>query len=133
MTTLSSTINDLATKFAHELLGAIRTASIDELINAKPVAQHVTASAAPAAAAPSKAKTGKNGRLARRSLADIGKSAERIVAVVKATKGKGINAEDLRKTLKVDRRELPLPLALALSKKLLRKKGRKRATMYFVA
>lgn len=66
----------------------------------------------------------------RRSAADLQKTAERIVALVKSSK-KGISAEKIRAALKVPRSELVGPLGLALVSKKIRKRGKKRATTYF--
>ncbi len=54
----------------------------------------------------------------------------RIVSLLHSNK-KGLRAEDIRAKLGIDRRELPRPLAEALKKKLVSKKGKKRATTYF--
>ena len=50
---------------------------------------------------------------------------------MKATKGKGLRAEEIRAALKLDRRELPRVLHEGLAKKKLRSRGAKRATTYF--
>jgi len=139
MATLHDTINALASDFAHQLLAALRGASLEEIIS-ETSAGHVRRRGPgrrPAQLAggggeiptPIRGKR-KAGRLARRSAEDIAKTVAKIVAVVKAHK-KGINAEGIKAALKVDRRELPKPLAMALKTKKIHKKGRKRATMYF--
>ena len=137
MASLHDTINSLAADFAHQLLAALRGASLDEII-AETSAGHprrgpgrprVRVAGGGGVPIPFRGKH-KAGRFTRRSPADIAKTVAKIVAVVKAHK-KGINAEGIKAALKVDRRELPKPLAMALKTKKIHKKGRKRATMYF--
>ena len=133
MSTLHHTINTLASEFAHSLLRALRGASLDEIL-AETAPNHVSGHAgrrgrvASAAAAP--ARKGRGGRLRRRSQKDIQSVVGRIVALLQANK-KGLRAEDIRQKLHLDRREIPRPLAEALKKKLVSKRGKKRATTYF--
>ena len=132
MSTLHQTINSLASEFAHALLRALRNASLDEII-AETHAGHSAgggrrgrAAAAPAAGRPRRS----GGRLRRRSQTDINGVVTKVVALLKAHK-KGLRAEEIRAKLGLDRREIPRPLAEALKKKLVSKKGKKRATTYF--
>lgn len=74
----------------------------------------------------------KGARLARRSPADLEKMVGKIVSTLKGHKN-GLKAEDLRKTLKIAKNELNRPLGMALAKKSITKKGKKRATTYFAA
>ncbi len=139
MPTLHNAINSLASDFAHQLLAALRGASLEEIISETSVGHLRRGPGRPrtrvagggGVPVPFRGKR-KAGRLARRSPADIAKTVEKIVAIVKASK-KGINAEGIKAALKVDRRELPKPLAMALKSKKIRKKGHKRATKYFAA
>jgi len=130
MSTLHATINSLASEFAHSLLRALRNASLDEIIS-ETSAGHASGgrrATAAAAAAPGRRRGG--GRLRRRSEKDIQAVVGRIVSLLQANK-KGLRAEDIRQKLGLDRREIPRPLAEALRKKLVSKKGKKRATTYF--
>jgi hypothetical protein len=121
---LKNEINELATTFAHDLLKALRGASLEDIISeTRP--GHVKR-----APSPTRATRARGGRLARRTAKDIEKLAEQIVALVISNED-GINAESLRAALKVERKELPRPLAMALSSKKIRKRGVKRATTYF--
>ncbi|HEX4512006.1 MAG TPA: hypothetical protein VH054_00675, partial [Polyangiaceae bacterium] len=61
---------------------------------------------------------------------DISAVVTKIVQLLKGNK-KGLRAEEIRAKLHLDRREIPRPLAEALKKKLVSKKGKKRATTYF--
>ncbi len=139
MPTLHNAINSLASDFAHQLLAALRGASLEEIISETSVGHaprsgpgrpRTRVASGGGVPVPFRGGKRKAGRLARRSAADIAKTVEKIVALVKANK-KGINAEGIKAALKVDRRELPKPLGLALKSKKIRKKGHKRATKYF--
>jgi hypothetical protein len=72
----------------------------------------------------------KRGRLKRRSADDIAATLGNIVALLKAHPS-GLRAEQIRKELDMLAKELPRPLAEGLASKALRKKGQKRATVYF--
>ena len=133
---LHATIQKLSTDFAAHIVQAIRSMSLDEIASlggggavrrgpGRP-RKHSAAPSAPTRRASS------SRRLARRSSNELAKTVEKIVALVKANK-KGINAEGIRAALKVPRKVLPRPMQMALDSKKIRKKGRKRATMYFAA
>lgn len=132
---LHSTIQKLSNDFASHIVQAIRSMSLDEIASlggggavrrgpGRP-RKHFAAPSAPA-------HRGSSRRLARRSTNELAKTVDKIVAIVKANK-KGINAEGIRAALKVPRKVLPRPMQMALDSKKIRKKGRKRATMYFAA
>ena len=136
MSTLHQTINELASEFAHSLVRALRNASLDEII-AETHAGHSAAgggrrrgraAASSGGAAPRGRRSG--GRLRRRSVTDINGVVTKIVGLLKSNK-KGLRAEEIRAKLGLDRREIPRPLAEALKKRLVSKKGKKRATTYF--
>ncbi len=137
MSTLHQTINGLAAEFAHNLLRALRNASLEEIL-AETAAGHSAGGAVrgrrgrPAGAAAAVGGGGRGRRLRRRSVQDINAVVGRIVALLKANK-KGLRAEEIRAKLSLDRREIPRPLAEALKKKLVSKRGKKRATTYFAA
>jgi hypothetical protein len=135
MSTLHQTINQLASEFAHSLVRALRNASLDEII-AETHSSHSAGGGggrrrgrAPASTAGGSARRG-GGRLRRRSQNDINAVVTKIVNLLKGNK-KGLRAEEIRAKLHLDRREIPRPLAEALKKKLVSKKGKKRATTYF--
>jgi hypothetical protein len=131
---LHSRLQSLASSFADDVMAAIRTASLDELVG--PVGTSPRRGpgrprgGGTSAGNPSPAKT-KNGRLARRSPEDVAKTLALVVAAIKGTKGKGMRAEEIRTFLKLDVRELPRVLGEGLKTKKLRSKGQKRATTYF--
>jgi|SRR5579859_1184260 len=140
MSTLRDHLSDLARHFATEVLEAIRSASLDELLAessgaprqgpGRPRSSTKTTPAAPRASAP--VRKAKGGRLARRSAADIDKVLVQVVGAVKASK-KGLRAEEIKKKLGLQSKELPRILKQGLSTKKLRSKGQKRATTYFAA
>jgi hypothetical protein len=127
MSTLRSHLNDLAESFADGVLAAIRSASLEDL-QAEAGARGRRAAADHPVPFPFKGKP--NGRLPRRSIEDIQKTLDRVVAAVKATKGKGLRAEEIRKELSLDVREVPRVLKEGLRSKKLKAKGNKRATTY---
>jgi CRP-like cAMP-binding protein len=136
MSTLHQTINSLAAEFAHNLLRALRNASLEEIL-AETASGHAAVGGGrrrgrPAAAGVAVAAAGRGRRLRRRSAGDINAVVQKIVGLLKANK-KGLRAEEIRMKLGLDRREIPRPLAEALHKKLVTKKGKKRATTYFAA
>jgi hypothetical protein len=134
---LRSTLDSLAQSFASAVLDAIRGASLDELVGetkglprrgpGRPRGSS-SKSVVPVTTAP-KAHI-KGGRLQRRSPDDIERTLGLVIAAVKTN---GMRAEELQKFLSLDKRELPRVLALGLSKKVLKKKGQKRATVYSAA
>jgi hypothetical protein len=139
MSSLRSRIQELSEQFTVGILVALRGASLEEISDASgtafaptPRAARAAAPAAEDALAPTKAKRGKGGRLARRSAEDIQKVAELIVACV-GKHPEGIRAENLREELKIDKKEFTMPLTTALESGALRKEGEKRATVYFLA
>ena len=132
---LHQQINALAAEFAHSLLRAVRGASLEDILRETHAGhsahtgatQHAAPRHAARAAAPSRRP---RGRLRRRSDKDIQHVVDRIVSLLHSHK-KGLRAEEIRSKLGIQRRELPRPLHEALTKKLVSKKGKKRATTYF--
>ena len=135
---LKVALHTLAGEFAESILAALRGASLDELLSESGVstvtAAPVRASRAEAAPVkrgrPAKAGGAKTGRLARRSLEQIQESAAAVAALLKSHK-EGLRAEDIRKALELDRREVPRILQQGLADKLFRVlSGAKRSTTY---
>jgi hypothetical protein len=135
MPNLRSHLQELAHHFADEVLTAIRGASLEELVSDAPRSTRARSSrarprmAGTSAAAPT-ARRDRPGRLARRSPEAIAKTLAQVVALVKGKKD-GVSSEQIQKSLRLDRREVPRVLSTGLAKKNLRKKGQKRATRYF--
>lgn len=135
MSNLRSRLSDLASSFADSVVEAIRSSSLEELLNesggARPRAQVAermpkTAARAPLARAPKSA----TGRLPRRSADDIAAELAKIVALVSKHKD-GLRAEQIRAELGLQAKELPRVLKEGLASRALRSRGQKRATTYF--
>jgi hypothetical protein len=138
MPTLRSALTDLASRFASDVLAAIRSASLDDLLAEQGVSarggpgRSSRTKAAPVAARATTPQA-KGGRLGRRSPADIEKTLAIVVSALKATRGKGLRSEQIQIALRLDKRELPRVLRTGIAKKAIRSKGQKRATVYFAA
>lgn len=138
-TSLRTQIEEISSQFASGILNLIRNMSIDELVGEiegqKPRVRGAAATAAAAvdADAPKPTKKGKRGggRLARRSPEDIAGMVDSIVELL-SKHPDGLRAEVLREKLNIDAKELPRPLAEALSAGKINKSGEKRATTYTV-
>jgi hypothetical protein len=137
MSTLQSQLHELAHSFAAEVLGAIRSASLEELAAAQgsDFVGHVRSSRgsrAPATPTPKAMKAvSSNGRLPRRSSEDIRAGLGTILALLKGHKT-GLRAEQIRSSLGMRPKEMPRILKEGISTKKLTSKGQKRATTYFV-
>jgi hypothetical protein len=136
MSSLRSSLNDLASTFASSILDAIRGASLQELIGKtgggarRGPGRPPKAKATPTAStAPADSNGRKSGRLKRRSPEDIAKALDQVVAHVKKHKG-GLRAEEIRTNLGMESKEMPRVLKDGLAKKKLKSKGHKRATTY---
>jgi hypothetical protein len=145
MSALKSHLQSLAVVFAEDVVRAIRGASLQELLGevggkaARPngpapkgrIAHGPSPMTEPAGLARA-ASPLKRGRLKRRSEQDIAATLDRIVSLLKQH-ADGLRAEQIRKELNMLAKEMPRPLAQGLESKALRKKGQKRATVYFAA
>lgn len=129
MANLRTTIESLASQFAVSLMEALRTASIDELVELTGSRRRAGGEVI-AAAAPRAARKTKGGRLGRRSPDEIGAMIDSIVALV-GKSPEGLRAEQIREALACEAKELPRPLADAVTAGRLTKTGQKRATTYF--
>ena len=139
MSNLRNTIESLASQFATSVLAALRSASIDELTDVagrggavrrgpgRPRSESSESAAGPAKRAGGR---GRGGRLGRRTQNDISRMVESIVDVLAKSAG-GLRSEQIRAALGVEAKELPRPLAEALSSGRVTKTGQKRATTYF--
>ena len=133
---LRSNLESLASNFASSVLDAIRGASLEELLDdsggstRRGPGRPPKSNGAPTASAVP--RTRKSGRLARRSIEDITKALDQVVALVKGKKD-GLRAEQIRDALKMQSKEMPRVLQEGLAKKKLKAKGQKRATTYTAA
>ncbi|HEY1959330.1 MAG TPA: hypothetical protein VGH28_27145 [Polyangiaceae bacterium] len=119
MSTLHQTINALAEKFAHDLVRAMRGASLDEIVGETSAAHR------------------RSSKRIRRSPEELQKLADKIVGLV-AKHVDGIRAEELKRMMgvgpgNVGAKVFTKPLGIALASKKIRKKGARRATRYFAA
>jgi hypothetical protein len=105
MASLRSTLHYLAADFAASVLEVIRNASIVDI-----------------AAQP-------NGRLPRRSAEDVARALAQVVALLRS-KGRGLRAEEIRKELGKDPREMHRVFKEGLRNKSLKAEGRTRWTVY---
>jgi hypothetical protein len=143
MSTLRSSLNDLAISFTSAVLAAIRSANLDDLLaethtsrpaapsrRAPSTAGNGKAASAPAKAAPAAARSA--GRLRRRSPEEISGVLDGIVGLLKKNRA-GLRAEQIRAELGLQAKEMPRVLKEGLSTSKLKSKGQKRATTYFAA
>jgi hypothetical protein len=142
-TSLHSAFAAIARQFASSVLDAVRGASLDDLRAEGTVIASRRGGVGPADGSGRGARGGggqleprrKNarkssgGRLARRSPADITATLDQVVALVKRSTF-GLRSEEIRKALRLDKREVPRVLKEGLARKKLRAKGQKRATTY---
>jgi hypothetical protein len=139
MSTLQSRLNAIAASFAEQVLAAIRSGSLNDLVGRNDD-DHAGNGRSPRVArggggmpdpivVPSK-KRGKNGRLPRRSPDEITALLNKIVLLVKTQKN-GLRAEEIRAKLGMEPKEMPRILKEGVSTKKLTTKGQKRATTYF--
>ena len=133
MSSLKTRLDSLASTFAMEVVRAIQSASLEELLGEVGGGRRGPARANGTTAEPKAARgPRKSGRLARRSADDIAKTLERVVSLVKRHK-QGMRAEQIRSELDMQAKEMPRVLKEGLSKKMLKSRGQKRATTYFAA
>jgi hypothetical protein len=136
MSTLKSRLDSLASAFATEVVRAIQSASLEELLGEvgggrRGPGRPNGAVVAPSAPAP-RARATKVGRLPRRSADDIAVALDKVVALVKKHK-QGLRAEQIRTQLRMQAKEMPRVLKEGIAKKALKSRGQKRATTYFAA
>ncbi len=121
MSSLRSTLDDLATRFCDDVLAAIRRASLDEIVEGRGGAARRSS---PRPGAP---------RPGRRSPEDVDQTLGLVVAMLKATPDEGMRSEEIQDFLKLDKRLVPRVLKRGLDERVLRTRGQKRATTYFAA
>ena len=130
---LHSRISVLASSFVDSVLEAVKSSSLQEILDGG--SAHRTAPRAPVAprAAVGRAvrmPATRSGRLPRRSAEDIAKTLEVVVSLLGNRKN-GLRAEQIRTELSMQAKELPRILKEGLSRKRIRAVGQKRATTYF--
>jgi hypothetical protein len=137
MASLRTNLDSLASAFANAVFEAVRGASLEELLHGGLIGGAVRTKGGgrgrPSGALPTmgsrSARVTKTGRLRRRTPEEIAKTLESVIALVKKSKG-GLRAEQIRKQLGLQSKEMPRILKEGLAKKKLKAKGQKRATAY---
>lgn len=132
--TLKLTIESLAADFARGVLTALRTASLQDILAQSNASASTKATSAKALGAALGQKRGP-GRPAKNAgkasaVAASGDSLASVVSLL-SSKPEGLRAEDIRKTLGIDKPTVTKILKKALATKALKKQGQKRATTYF--
>lgn len=108
---------------AEVVMEAIRELSLDDLMGS-------VVGGRSKATAKSSSKKSSGGKRVRRSAEALQEMAEQIASYVRKHKD-GVSAENIREELDIERKDIPRPIAEALSQKLISKRGQKRATLYF--
>jgi hypothetical protein len=131
---LHSRISMLASSFVDSVLDAVKSSSLQEILDGSSAhrASPRAAVAPRAASTPraARAPVARSGRLPRRSAEDIAKTLEVVVSLLGSRKN-GLRAEQIRTELNMQAKELPRILKEGLGRKKIRAVGQKRATTYF--
>jgi hypothetical protein len=140
---LRDSIHQMATEFASAVLRAIRGASLDDILSetsngagsgrrgpGRPPRSAGEDTMGSVSGHEAARRVGRKGRLGRRSADDIAVVVDRIVKLLDAHP-EGLRAEELRRALDLEAKELPRPIADALAAHKISKQGEKRATTYF--
>ncbi|WP_394844838.1 hypothetical protein LZC95_48300 [Pendulispora brunnea] len=132
MSNLKNQIEDLAAEFAQGVLAAIRSASLEEILEkgASPAATAKGGTRRGAPATTPAPKRARGGRLPRRSDEEIGAVGDKIIELLKGH-AEGLRAEQIREELGLEAKELPRPLKELVANRKVKTKGQKRATTYF--
>jgi hypothetical protein len=128
MSSLRSTLNDLASTFADGVLRAIKGASLEDLLAESGAARR--GPGRPRGSSP--ARPTRFGRLARRSPDQIKAVLDQVVSAIRSTRGKGLRAEQIRAQLGLQAKEMPRVLREGVASRKLKSKGQKRSTTYYV-
>jgi hypothetical protein len=125
---LHSRISLLAASFVDSVLDAVKSSSLQEILDGS--SAQVRGGKAAFAPRAGRVPAARNGRLPRRSAEDIAKTLEVVVSLLGSRKN-GLRAEQIRTELNMQAKELPRILKEGLSRKKIRSAGQKRATTYF--
>jgi hypothetical protein len=131
-TNLRAQLDALAARFAQQIVAAIQSASLNELMppGGGSVGNGRSVRGASKPTGPSRQGLKPSGRLTRRSANEIEATVAKIVLLVKTHK-EGMRAEEIRAALGMLPKEMPRILKEGLRTKKLTSKGQKRATTYF--
>jgi hypothetical protein len=128
MPTLRARLDDLSRSFADAVLTAIRSASLDELLEGGGRSPARAARGQKQGAIDGPAVSRSHGSRRRRSSADIEAQLARVVAVVRQSTG--MRSEEIQRAVGLNVGELLRVLHRGLAKKVLKRRGVKRATTY---
>jgi len=130
---LHSRISVLVASFIDSVLEAVKSSSLEEILDGAGAVRAAGPRASKAAFAPRapRVAAARDGRLPRRSAEDIAKTLEIVVSLLGSRKN-GLRAEQIRTELNMQAKELPRILKEGLGRKKIRAVGQKRATTYFV-
>lgn len=126
MSRLHAQLESLAAEFAQSVLQTIRESSLEDLLAES---RGRRGPGRPPAASRS---SGGGGKRVRRSAEQLETTLTSIVSLLKKHKD-GLRSEQIQEELGLSRKEIPRPITLGLQRKELKKKGQKRATVYFAA
>lgn len=129
-TSLRSQLDELAQSFTTGVLEAVRAASLEQLQSESRAGRRPGVRGRGRQGA---APVRNRGRLARRTQAQIQATLAKVLAALRGTRGKGLRAEEIRRTLRLDVREMPRVLKEGLRTKKLKAEGQTRATVYRAA
>jgi hypothetical protein len=124
MSTLRRTLETESSRFAEAIVLALRSASIDELMS---INGGRTSTPRRTGTTPKM----RGGRLGRRTAEYIAQTLTKIVSAL-AQHPEGLQTEQIRAALGLDKRELPKAIAQGLKSGALKKTGEKRATLYML-
>jgi len=141
-TSLRSNLHTLAVNFAATVIGIVRSTPLEDLLSETsdrrigtrrvPAAARASSPRSTATAATPRATAARSrARLKRRSAEDVALVVDKVVALVKRHKA-GLRAEQIRGQLNMRPNEMPRVLSEGLARKVIKKKGQKRATTYYV-
>jgi hypothetical protein len=125
---LSNRLQALVSAFIKDVASAVRASTIEALEQALQPSSE--ARAKPISTTPAKS-TPARGRLHRRNKDAIAAMKGRLLAAIASKPG--MRSEELRARLRIDRRELVLPLRNLVAERRVKTTGAKRATKYFPA
>jgi len=127
---LHSRISLLASSFVDSVLQAVKSSSLQEILDGSSAPRAAVARGAAVAHRAVRGPAPRSGRLPRRSAEDIAKTLEVVVSLLGSRKN-GLRAEQIRTELNMQAKELPRILKEGLNRKKIRAVGQKRATTYF--
>lgn len=129
-TSLDREIRSRIEDFVSRLSGLVKAAAVESVREALGAADSTARRPVPARAAMRPVVTGTRGaKRGKRSSELVNKSAELVLAYVKAHQGQRL--EEIGRGLKVGTKELKLPVSKLVAAKKLKRRGQRRGTKYF--